>query len=126
MTQCLDEVSLAADVAVWRALEVAGKRLLTRDRRSRYQHIPPWLLHTQIRVDDSDLDRLLTGAWTCLRQALTAPMCGPTVDPDRLIATADEYVRALLRSGVPHEVHWLVQALHTGGVYTSPAAGAAS
>lgn len=109
-TSCVDEVILAADVAVWRALEVSGKRLLTRDRRSRYQHIPPYLLHTQIRVDDDDLDRLLTGAWTCLRQALAATP-GGSVDKDRLIRAADEYVRALLRSGVPHELRWLAAAL---------------
>ncbi|MFF3665456.1 hypothetical protein [Microtetraspora malaysiensis] len=110
--QRIDQVTLAADVAVWRALEVAGKRLLTRDRRSQYQNVPPWLLHTQIRVDDADLDRLLTGAWTCLRQALAAGRPAPGgLDYDRLIETADEYVRALLRSGTPHELRWLVQAL---------------
>lgn len=115
-TECLDDVGLAVDVAVWRALEVSGKRLLTRDRRSRYQNIPPWELHTHIPVADHDLDRLLTGAWTCLRQALGS-MCSADVDPDRLIRAADDYVRSLLVAGVPHEARWLAQALRGAGVY---------
>jgi hypothetical protein len=116
LLECGDTVTLAADVAVWRALEVAGKRLLTRDRRSQYLNVPPWLLHTQIPVDDDDLDRLLVGAWSCLRQSLIAGRQHIGVDHETLIGTADEYVRALLRSGTPHEFRWLVNALRKAGV----------
>ncbi|GAA2657601.1 hypothetical protein [Nonomuraea recticatena] len=99
-------VALAANVAVMRALEVAGKRLLTRDRRSQYQHLPAWRLHTEIPAREDDLDRLLVDAWTCLQQVL----------PHRhdLIRVVDEYVRDLLRSGLAHEPHWLLRALQRG------------
>ncbi|MEU4406288.1 hypothetical protein AB0F88_17335 [Streptosporangium sp. NPDC023963] len=99
-------VALAANVAVMRALEVAGKRLLTRDRRSQYQHLPAWKLHTEIPAREEDLDRLLADAWTCLQQVL--PHRGD------LVAVVDEYVRDLLRSGLPHETRWLMRALTTG------------
>ncbi|MFI6290103.1 hypothetical protein ACIBEJ_00875 [Nonomuraea sp. NPDC050790] len=99
-------VALAADVAVMRALEVAGKRLLTRARRSQYQHLPAWRLYTEIPAREEDLDRLLADAWTCLRQVL----------PNRvdLIHLVDEYVRDLLRTGQLHETRWLMRALEKG------------
>ncbi|WP_433379129.1 hypothetical protein [Streptosporangium sp. CA-115845] len=100
-------VALAANVAVMRALEVAGKRLLTRDRRSQYQHLPAWKLHTEIPAREDDLDRLLADAWTCLQQVL--PHRGD------LIGVVDEYVRDLLRSGLPHETRWLMRALMSIG-----------
>ncbi|MFI9591104.1 hypothetical protein [Nonomuraea sp. NPDC052265] len=101
-----DCVALAANVAVMRALEVAGKRLLTRDRRSQYQHLPAWELHTEIPAPEEDLDRLLADAWTCLTQVLP--------HRDDLITVVDGYVRDLLRSGQPHETRWLMRALTTG------------
>jgi hypothetical protein len=107
------EVLYAAHTATLRALEVAGKRLLTRDRRSRYQHLQPWLLHTQIRVDASDLDRLLEGAWSVLGEALPGR-------PD-VAAAVDAYARDLLRTGQPHELRWLAGALDRAGIsHASP------
>lgn len=84
----------ALDVAVYRALELAGKRLLTRDLRASYQHVRPYELHTHVTVAERDLDRLLAGAWDYL------PLSLPEY-PD-LAVSADQYVRALLLTGVPH------------------------
>lgn len=105
----LGGVLLAAHVACVRALEVAGKRLLTRDRRSRYLDVDPWLLHTKIKVHDSDLERLLTGAWTALDQALVdAP---EQWRAGALAAALDGYVRRLLLTGQPHTLSGLYAAL---------------
>lgn len=84
----------ALDVAVYRALELAGKRLLTRDLRATYQHVRPTELHTHVTVAERDLDRLLAGAWDYLPDSLPEY-------PD-LAASADQYVRALLLTGEPH------------------------
>ncbi|MFC1410398.1 hypothetical protein ACEZCY_14145 [Streptacidiphilus sp. N1-12] len=84
----------ALDVAVFRALELAGKRLLTRDLRATYQQVSPHELHTHVTVAERDLDRLLAGAWDHL--PLTLP------EYPGLAASADQYVRALLLTGEPH------------------------
>lgn len=101
---------------VLRALEVAGKRLLTRDRRARYQDVRPWLLHTQIRVDETDLDRLLEGAWSILAESLPPVMDAAAAD--RVMAAANEYVRDLLRSGQVHDLQWLAGALDRAEIDT--------
>lgn len=104
-----DAVVAAVNVGVLRALEVAGKRLLSGSRsyRGAYPNVPAHELHTRIPVADHDLDRLLAGAWSCLEQAL----------PSRpgAVAVADEYVRQLLLAGERHDRRYLMTALRRAG-----------
>ncbi|GAA3172601.1 hypothetical protein [Nonomuraea salmonea] len=94
----------AAHMAVMRALEIVGKRLLTRDRRGAYQHVPSYRLHTELPVPEDAMDRLLDGAWDTL-----AGLLGD--DAHQVVAAVDDYVRDLLRTGQPHELDWLRAAL---------------
>lgn len=94
---------VACDVAVMRALEVAGKRLLDRTHRYRYQNTPAWLLHTRVPVASTDMDRIMQGAWSVVESA--APELVP------LVPAMDEYVRTLLEHGVAHERRCLVDVL---------------
>jgi hypothetical protein len=90
-------------VGVLRALEVAGKRLVTRARRGEMLPHPAWTRHTLIAVDAAELDRLLDGVWTLLAEAI----------PDRpdVIEVCDDYCRELLVSGTPHQLRYLRVAL---------------
>lgn len=98
-----DCLLLAANVAVMRALEVAGKRMRgmrTRAVRAELVDSPAHLVHTLMPAPKEQVvDQLLEGAWTALESSL----------PDRpeLAAELDGYVRALLASGQPHEMEWL-------------------
>jgi len=57
-------VSIAANGLVVRALELAGKRLLTPTHRGHFGTTPPHLLHTKILVGSSaHAETLLAGAW---------------------------------------------------------------
>ncbi|MFJ2774651.1 hypothetical protein [Streptomyces sp. NPDC087300] len=86
-------ITAAADQAVLRALEVAGKRMLDRGTRHRFADVHPWELHTRIRPDDADLDRLLAGAWS---------MLAATGTDAATIGYLDQYTRQLLTNGRPH------------------------
>lgn len=90
------------EMAVMRALELAGKRLLTPPVRGQYRNVPPWALHTHLRVDGHDLDRLMTGAWDTVRE-LGAPA--------HVIDALDNYTRDLLYTGNPHTTGILAHAL---------------
>lgn len=63
-------VLVAADLMVIRALELAGKRLLTPTYRGQWPNVPCHELHTKIKVRTTDqVNRLLAGAWDHLPQA---------------------------------------------------------
>lgn len=91
------------EMAVMRALELAGKRLLTAPVRGQCRNVKPWALHTQLRADVKDLDRLMSGAWDTVRE-LGAP--------DHVIASLDTYTRGLLATGAPHTTYRLGAALN--------------
>lgn len=85
-------VRAACAVGVLRALEVAGKRLLTsHGARAAHRGRDPWTLHTVITVDPDELDRLLDGAWGVLAAALANHR-----DRDRLVAVCASHTRHLL------------------------------
>jgi hypothetical protein len=90
------------EMAVMRALELAGKRLLTAPVRGQCRNVKPWALHTQLRADVKDLDRLMSGAWDTIRE-LGAP--------DAVVAALDTYTRGLLATGAPHTTYRLGAAL---------------
>lgn len=116
------EILYAAHVGVLRALEVAGKRLITKDRHQRgdYQAVPPHLRHVRrsapgapegvsgVPVREEDLDRLLRGVWELLAEALPGR--------DDVIGVVDTYVRQLLVTGEPHQLRYLLWAFNRAGV----------
>lgn len=104
----------AANLAVLRALEFAGKRLITRATRGEMLPKPEWTRHTYITVSPSDLDRLLDGVWTLLDEAIP--------DEIGLSDVLDRYVRELLLAGQEHDRRYLQVALAQAGY--GPEAGA--
>jgi len=91
-------------LAVIRALEMCGKRLLTRSRRSEAANVPPWELHVKYAYD-RDPDLLLAGAWEPLRAAVGEPRY------QQIRPILDTYVRRLLNTRQPHSDDTLRQAL---------------
>jgi hypothetical protein len=90
------------ELAVLRALEVAGKRLLTPALRGRYRDTDAWQLHTRIRPSISEVERIMDGAW----DTLTALGASP-----RLIRCLDTYTRGLITTGNAHSMPRLLAAL---------------
>lgn len=91
------------EMAVLRALELAGKRMRgssPRNERSGLLSIPAHELHTNVVVASQlasirhGMDGLLEDAWTPLR--ITRP------DSDALVADLDRYVRQLIERREPH------------------------
>jgi hypothetical protein len=85
-----------------RALELAGKRLLTREIRGTYAG-DLRRLHEQMTVTVPMLDRLLSGAWDWVEEI--AVLVG--LDPGALRAELADYVGQLLTSGQQHDVRYL-------------------
>jgi hypothetical protein len=85
-----------------RALELAGKRLLTREIRGTYQG-DLRQLHLQMKVTPGMLDRLLSGAWDWVDEIAVLVR----MDPVALRAELSDYVGSLLTSGQRHEVRYL-------------------
>jgi hypothetical protein len=93
-TPAEDCLVLACDVAVRRALELASKRMLTRNLLSLdLRDVPTWQRYTRLPrcTDLVRQGQLLAGAWTCL--------------PDELggvLPMLDRYARSLLITGDLH------------------------
>lgn len=94
------------EVAVLRALELAGKRMRgssPRNERSGLMTIPAHELHTNAIVASQlpkhTLDTLMDGAWASLAIALPGR--------DALVADLDAYARLLLERREPHDPNWL-------------------
>lgn len=94
---------LVCDQLVMTALSRAGGKLLTRELRGRYQNVPRYEMHKHVPVDPSRLDWYLEGAWDLVPRY--AQQLG--VDPRRLRAELDRYVRDLLIAGQLHEHRYL-------------------
>lgn len=92
------------ELAVMRALEIAGKRLLSAAGRQHRGTIsgPAWTLHTHqaLRCRRDQLDTLLAGAYDTLRAS-------PLGRAPGAIEIVDSYVRELLIAGVPHQPQYL-------------------
>lgn len=83
-----------AEMAVLRALQVAGRRLLARRSRAvrgPLQTVPPWDLHVHLPVGDTDLALLLRDAWV-ISEAVGLPAV--------MIEELDQHVRILLAAGL--------------------------
>lgn len=99
----LDPETLAAHLLTQRALELAGKRLLTRERRGQYASVDVRRLHERVRVVPEQIPRLLVGAFDWCDE-LTGLIA---VDPARLRLELTEYVGGLLTTGTRHEIRYL-------------------
>jgi hypothetical protein len=96
------------ELAVMRALEIAGKRLLSGAGRQYRGSVPgpSWTIHTHpdLRAREGQLDQLLAGAYDTL---LASPL-GQAPDAVDLV---DGYVRDLLLAGVAHTPLFLAAAI---------------
>jgi hypothetical protein len=99
LTDSPTAVLAAADVTVRRALELAGKRLLTPSLRGMYAELPAHKLHTKFRVgsDGAQLDRILAGAWAHVDEAFE-----DIADPARMRSLLDRYAKGLITSSMEH------------------------
>lgn len=100
----------AVHVAVLRALDLSGKRMISsRSELGRMLPHPAWTRHTHRKVYRSQLDELLRpGDWDLLKTAY----------PERpeLAALADTYVRELLVAGIEHDISYLETAFEQAGI----------
>lgn len=106
---------MGAHMAAHRSLEMAGKRLLTRQTRDKYHDTLPWELHTRIRVLDRDHStRLLADTYNTLPDL--AARTG--VDERLLRDLMSAYCQELMVRGVPHRLDlldtFLRRGLHAG------------
>lgn len=103
-----------------RALEVAGKRLLTREQRNKVHGVAPEALHTQIRVTSPQhAGQLLAGAWDHL-SSLAGHLGIEEMDVLALRNTLDGYCTQRLLSGLPHDAIVLRDLMEERGLYSVP------
>ncbi|MFJ2211708.1 hypothetical protein ACIQVO_03370 [Streptomyces sp. NPDC101062] len=98
-------VVVAAEMAVLRALQVAGRRLLARRSRAvrgPLQTVPPWELHVHLPVGDTDLALLLRDAWV-IPEAVGLPSV--------LIESLDRHVRIMLAAGLGYRRDDLIRTV---------------
>lgn len=107
---------VGAHMAVQRALELAGKRLLTRANRDRFQDVPAHELHTKIRVGDpTRVDALLaSGNGPAVDLSVLAEAA--EVDEQELANLLGAYCSELMVRGIRHNAdllnHFLAAGLH--------------
>jgi len=93
----------AVEQVALRALELAGKRMLSRSQRgwrSPAQQVHPWDVHTvTTRPEPDQVDRLLDGAYTTATVNFANDEC--------VLASVDAYCRHLLTTGQPHRREYL-------------------
>lgn len=97
----------AVEQVALRALELAGKRMLSRSQRgwsSPATHVHPWDVHTVTdRPQTNQLDRLLEGAYTTAQVNFAEAPC--------VLESIDSYCRHLLVTGQPHRREYLATIL---------------
>lgn len=106
MTHMPNAVGMACEIAVLRALELAGKRGRNSSRANReLLDMPAHEQHTRMYLarTPEECDRLLAGAWDHLRIVLP--------DSERLITAVDWYVRQLIVTRQRHQRHELYAVL---------------
>lgn len=106
-------VHVAANSAVLRALELAGKRMLTPAIRKTFGQEPPTTLHTKVRVMGTDYaDSLLATAWDYLPEQFE----GTGIGADQVRPVLDAYVKGLLLRSIKHDRSLLSAMLHEAGI----------
>lgn len=95
----LSATTIAANGLVVRALEVAGKRLLTPTHRGVFGDTPAHLLHTKIRVGSGvHAETLLAGAW----DQWDSYFVGTDVSRRQLQPVLHSYAKGLLTNSIEH------------------------
>lgn len=99
-------LSAACDLAVVRALELVGKRVV-RAERARFGAMTrsgtPWHeAHTIWQPDATVVDAALSGAWSVLPRLVNEHGCCSVADA-QLQAVLDGYVRELVAARRPHQ-----------------------
>lgn len=111
-------VAVAADAAVRRGMELAGKRLLDKNTRNHFPDVPACDLHTRIKVQDqARATRLLLGAWDQLDPMVK--FVAPNFDAQRLKLSLEKYCTLLLLSGTQHDPQQLLARLRADGVISA-------
>jgi hypothetical protein len=104
-----------ANATVLRAMELAGKRLLTSTNRAAWPDTPPYELHTKIQVKGPDHARkLLAGAWDHL--SVLASHVDPDMNVAELQQSLDVYCTTLLCREKPHQPVLLGEFLRMKGL----------
>lgn len=103
---------IAANGLVIRALEVAGKKLLTPSVRKAFPGSDVTKLHTQLVIEEAHTETLLAGAWDYTQSYLH----GTDVDPLLMSRVLDSYVRGLLLHRVEHNPSLLSARLREAGI----------
>lgn len=98
----------AAHLAVLRALELAGRRMVPRSEKRHAPEVPVHERHTCLVIELNELDRLVSGAWDMLTVAM----------PERpgLVDALDAYTRELLYEGRRHTLIELRARLAAAGL----------
>jgi hypothetical protein len=106
---------VVADAVTHRAMELAGKRLLTSSNRGQHLGVKPEHLHTRIKVTGVDhAQRILHGAFTMLPDLATH--LHAEVDPNALRNVLETYCIHLLLSGTRHDLSLLGGRLKENGL----------
>jgi hypothetical protein len=106
-------VLVGADAVVRRALELAGKRLLTNSTRGMWSDVPAYELHTKVRVaNDLHAGTLLASAWDHVPDIFASL----DVDVDHLRVQLDKYAKGLLTSSLQHNQTLLAAFLDSAGI----------
>ncbi len=109
-------VFVVANAAVLRAMELVGKRLLSRQNRATFATVPQHDLHTCIAVNGNDhAQRLLTGAWDHLH--VLARQVDPGLDTVRLSSVLDQYCLQLMGQQRQHQPQLLARVLQHQGFF---------
>lgn len=104
---------IAANSAVIRALELAGKRMLTPAIRKMFGTEPPITMHTKVRVQGGDYaDTLLAGAWDYLDDYME----GTRVTGHDIRPVLDSYTKGLLLRSIKHDRSLLSAMLVEAGI----------
>lgn len=106
-------IFVAAHATVLRALELAGKRLLTPTYRGQFPTTPPHELHTKIRVSNPrDIYKMLSGAW----EHVPTVFEDLGVDVDHMRSTLERYCVILISRNAVHRPQYLESLLRESGI----------
>ncbi|MEW2316346.1 hypothetical protein [Streptomyces bauhiniae] len=87
-------IAAVSEMAVLRALQLAGNRIIGargRSVRGPVKSVEPWSMHVHLRVEEQQLDVFLKDAWQI-------PIAAGF--PDELLDALDLHTRTLLTAGV--------------------------
>lgn len=109
LVQSPSPVMVAANAMVLRALELAGKRMLTPTHRNMFPDTDVTKFHTKVRVASAEhADKLLNDAWKFADRYLE----GTGFNPATIVPVLDAYTKGLLVRSIEHHPSLLAAMLH--------------